>query len=152
MMTRSPFLPQSVMTTFSNLFSYTSESPTPASRGSQRDVVYLGISIAPSYMSPNNLWRSNSIFNWCLQGTRGLIRKCLFIICYEYNLLVWAGGGGRVCSTPIVIQHTHTPLMIIRLALSSANGTMVSNLIPLCLLRTICPRTLANLHNMLQGQ
>jgi hypothetical protein len=60
-----------------------SDTATAASRLSQRDVVYLGWPIAPSYMSPNaggggvaglgqwvmckwspkKLWRSNSIFN-----------------------------------------------------------------------------------------
>jgi hypothetical protein len=63
-----------------------------AARGLQRDVVYLGWPIAPSYMSPNaggvggggivgsqpmstavhrspnKLWRSNSIFKWCGSG------------------------------------------------------------------------------------
>jgi hypothetical protein len=61
------------------------EKLTVSNRGSQRDVVYLGLPIAPSYMSLNagdgvgwvcangaqicKLWRSNSIFNTWIQTT-----------------------------------------------------------------------------------
>ncbi len=75
-----------------------------AIRGLQRDVVYLGWPIAPSYMSPNagggkewpgfsqrvqlytwspnKLWRSNSIFNLYMPYKK----KCLFQLFYVYFL------------------------------------------------------------------
>jgi hypothetical protein len=65
-------------------------------RGSQRDVVYLSSwPIAPLYMSPNKVWRSNSIFNLWLdvrKDTSNLRYSCcqdliLRVICCNCMLL-----------------------------------------------------------------
>ncbi len=92
----------------------------PSAWGSQRDVVYLGWPIAPSYMSPKNavrggggqglsqwvqlctwspniLWRSYSIFNLCPQHNQSLLKSTFYVTSPEITtifLFVFFNRGG----------------------------------------------------------